>query len=567
MYKIYIAAFVAFGALLAGCTNSDKEANKNFVKAALKVSKSAEAFENADYAQARSLAQEAKSDVDRILAQNPDSAIALKIVSEPSTQIGVCSFRDLSDRLLPSLDIYNTPNIGEVSFAWAIACAQTDATLREDAFYNLALDVISAFQKGNSSIKNSNEIVIACLPHVLSPEKKILLASLRNQTFDKQETAAKNTSAPASEPIKSLQKIKDEKTFLADATRNAALVSYDLKAIEELEKKAELAQSLNDKKQFLEILKTAFANIQKITMQKTRDFAMSRIAAAFVKFGAINDAIEIAKQIKTPEHLESILDFISLQSHNKNDCLAVIALAKNIKLESERDIFYAELAKNSVSTLGADSIEIVKLIKNPDARNVALIKLGQSADNVKMLSLAASNIDMNLSDAWIESYSANSAEKMSVYEKMSKYIHLANWLSKENPELAKTLCRRAVEIDPRSYDQSLKSALTSVYSNLANVMCAVGEGSQALDLLAKNMQRFNVQNILPKYCDIACKIYPSDPKQAIKSFSIYVNICLASPKNSMQIDNIIYLAISLQSNKISPSQSAKILKPFMPKFK
>ena len=570
MQKIYIWTAATFAFLLSACADSDRRASGNFVRAALKVEKAAESFNGADYAKAQEMCLQAKSEVDGILADYPDSQIALRIVSQPDAQIGACSYRALRDSIIPRLEIYNNPDAREVSLAWAVASSRPARELRDAAYSALALRIMDECAAGEENrLKAPEKAVSACLAGVEDPELKAKIARRRAEIFGAKKGAASAKPSKAESAAAAPKRIADEAAFLAQARTNAALVSYDIRSIDKLDECAAAARRLSNPAEFGKILHSAFEASQKITMRDVRDIAMGKIAAAFVKFADMDSALEIAGKISSQRPLEEIMFILADNASKKDECLKLLKIAPRISNSAKRDEFYARLSESVADDLGAQAIKIAARIGDSQKRYAAMVKLGETSGNMSVFADAVAEIDLSASYDWISHYGQNlpgEASDAESIEAVGKFAQLARALLKQNPALAKKINDRAVDIKISAIPgEREKKRLTFAYMLAASNMARMGDGARALEFLTSQMHNLDVPAAFEEYAAIAAQAYSKDKAAAMKALFAAANIAAAmSGQDSARCP--VFLAYVLQTNKVPAEDSVRVLSPFLPKF-
>lgn len=572
-----MAFFLGVALALAGCSDPDKEANKRFVGASIKVSEAASKFDAADYVSAKAMCEEAKAEVDEIVRQYPESQVALMLVSRPDTQIGPCSFKVLAGDMLKKLELYNAPNTGEFSVAWAIAASRPDAESRQGAFAALAECILDKCARCESNFfKDPKAAVAACTANVLNASERVKIAQKCAKLWgDKAEKgAAENKKASAAKP---LQKIKDEAAFLTQARTSAALVSYDLRAIDALDKKADIARSLSNPGEFLKVLDSAIKTSQNITMQNVRDLAMGRIAAVYVKFGAVKEAIGIADKIKTQGPLVDIMAVVSKNVKNADDFDAAMRVGAKIANAAAKDAFYASLAENATGAVGSKAINAALSVEDKNLRRAALLKLGENSGDDSVFASAVSKIDLGGGDSWMAEYrGADGKDGMDFVRNMEKFAELSNRLLKIDAKLADKINRKVLTTEvPASLSVKSRVELARVYLLAASNMVALGDEVGALNFLSGKLTKLNssqdrmlalsIEDYFPRYVKIASAAYSKDKAAALKELKGCADICRIMDAR-VGAENLVRLAFSMQENGIPREDIVGVLSKFLPKF-
>ena len=577
MRKYYMAFFLGVALALAGCSDPDKEANKRFVGASIKVSEAASKFDAADYVSAKAMCEEAKAEVDEIVRQYPESQVALMLVSRPDTQIGPCSFKVLAGDMLKKLELYNAPNTGEFSVAWAIAASRPDAESRQGAFAALAECILDKCARGESNFfKDPKAAVAACMANVLNTSDRARITQKYAKLWGgkSEKDVLDNKRASAAKP---LQRIKDEAAFLSQARTNAALVSYDLRAIDALDKKADIARSLSNPGEFLKVLDSAIKTSQNITMQNVRDLAMGRIAAVYVKFGAVKEAIGIADKIKTQGPLVDIMGIVSKNIKNADDFDAAMRVGAKIADAAAKDAFYASLAENATGAVGSKAINAALSVGDKNLRRAALLRLGENSGDDSVFASAVSKIDLGGGDSWMAEYrGADGKDGMDFVRNMEKFAELSNRLLKIDAKLADKINRKVLTTEvPASLSVKSRVELARVYLLAASNMVALGDEVGALNFLSGKLTKLNssqdrmlalsIGDYFPRYVKIASSAYLKDKTVALKELKECAEICRIMEARR-GAENLVRLAFSMQENGIPREDIVYVLSKFLPKF-
>ena len=121
MQKIFIAIIASAAAFASACSaSSEKSANREYVKASANVVKAEQAFEKADYKTAKELCDEAVSIVHQIIENYPESAISLKVMTDPTTLIGPVTYQDLTSKVMPKLQQLNNSVSSDIGVLWPV---------------------------------------------------------------------------------------------------------------------------------------------------------------------------------------------------------------------------------------------------------------------------------------------------------------------------------------------------------------------------------------------------------------------------------------------------------------
>lgn len=552
MQKIFAA--LAITASLCACTDSEKEANKAFVEASIKVSKAAQAFDNADYALARELCAEAKSDVDRISASSPETQIALKIASSADTQIGVCSFRTLSDKVLPALEKHNVEGVKEISYAYAIAITDKRPN---DACVTLAREVLTKCANGGKNyFSNPQKTLDAILANISDPTKRINLIKTTTPIKNEQEQKL------AEQTKSSSKKIANESFFLSAANTAAILVTRNEQPSKRLAEMAEDATQLSNPEAFFKILEKAFKNAQRIGAPSSRNRACAKIAEACATMGRIKDAAKMSA-ITSGEPFENLMKKIAESVKTESDCEIALSLLPRLTSADKRDAFLASLAENAASNIGAKAIPITDKIRNHTVRHTALIKLGENAKNEKVLAEAVARINLSRGDAWIDNYRAENSAQTKALQKMSRYAQLAKDLISSDKGLATKMNDRAAEISAQTEKLQMnkngrmdKSQFVNLCEIVIKNYSLLGDEEKALAFYTRNISDIIAQKkVFDDYCDMACRVYSKNQNLAMKA----LELCSG-------LDSNVRFAFKIQLAGLKKSDCLKLLSKHLPKF-
>lgn len=233
MQRIFITAVFSLACLLCACAESnEKSASRSYVKAAQKVSAAQAAFDSADYTAALELCNQARADVEKIIIDYPETPVALKVVTDGSTRIGPCTYAELNSVVIPKLKLFTDEKIYPLDAVWAIAVSQEK---RDDAIRHLAEKILAS----KSYDSKKRDMILACAREISDATSKSVLLKRLNPPDSKPSAKGDGSEPEKAKAIAPKLKIANEKMFLTQARSDAALVSYDMQAIENLRQKAE----------------------------------------------------------------------------------------------------------------------------------------------------------------------------------------------------------------------------------------------------------------------------------------------------------------------------------------
>lgn len=558
MRKLIITVGASLAVFVAACADSpEKNAGREYVNAARKVAKAEKAFAAADYKTALELCENARTEVERVVDKYPESAIALKVMTDESTLVGPCKYSELSGRIIPLLKTFENPAVADAELAWAIAMSNADAARRDDALAELA-EAVAASTK--ISADKASKIRAAIISNIKSPE-------LRGRLNAARQTAQKVVKAKSPTPTAAPQtrKIADNAAFLKAANTDASLVAYDVRTIDNLREKAKSAAFADNtvKQEFVKILILAQNNIEKISAKNLREKALGGIAAAFANFGDDARAIETAKKISDPETFAAAFaEIADVVGRGKNSAAAA-ALAERLANSAEKDAFFARLsqgiaARGNFAEAQANAAKISD-IPNRNRAYAACAKTAFDAGNpnaaTKLISaIDASNLDcLSIFDDGDETeiYGAEILPS-------ARLAKISSMLAGSNADFAKAL--NAIAAD-RIRDAGAEKAAgyAALCGKIARNTANLGRSAEALKFLTGCLRDRNVSAALLD--DLYYVAGKSDAATAFRAYMLAADICAAAGRGE------ITLALTVQLGGLKRAECAEILAPFLPKFK
>ena len=380
MRKIFLIAAAVALALYSGCSaSSDSNAGAEYVKASQKLMEAESAFMKANYSGALELARSSQSAIDGILKKYPDSSVALRLMSDPNVMVASCPYRDLKTKLIPRLELMADPLMKPVSIAWALAVGKshTGCSGRIAAF---ALELAKYRQELGISPEEFQKMEALCVYKIPDyAQKSALISSLEGIKAPAPAPASAKQEQPNLKATLVLApaaaKINNTEDFLASSRSDASLVSYELRAVDSLKKKAPIAGASGGEvqKAFFKILEEARGNILKISTESMRESALSNIAVAFADAGDVVEAVRIAQSLKNHELFESVFNAIADRAGSGKNYISAMGLAERLKNQKAKDEFLSRMAAGLAKQgLFRESIEISKRIKSVYSRNEAL---------------------------------------------------------------------------------------------------------------------------------------------------------------------------------------------------
>ncbi len=565
MRKIILILCTTLSAFLAACADSsEKNAGREYVNAARKVSAAAAAFDSADYTTARTLCAEARADVRNIVEKYPDSAIALRIVTDANLLIGACKYADLSEKVIPALDLFGNADMRAAELAWIVAVSSA-APARDGALCKVAeLAATNAYPyKGDSAV--SEKVVSVALANVKSVELRALTLALIASKNAAKPAAAQKPAAPirrASAP----EKIADAEKFLASAKSGASLVSYDLGALDGLRQKALSARNADKavKEQFEKILSSAYDNILKISALSMRERALGKMAAVFADFGDDLRAIAVSRKIADPALFNSVFCEIADSLGRGKNYAEAVSLSEKLNDVSVKNKFLAELAQGVAEQgLYREAREVAVKIADVPQRNAVLAKLAKSAfDNAKpdvavsfVSALNVSNLDClaAFDDGTEKSFGAPLLAGVRLAKLSAKTASANAKISAALNALAAAQTRNAGAFSADGYAE--------LCSMIARNMLSTGRRADAFEFVSSSLRTAAHSDALfGDICKIAVEAAnSSEPELAATAFSLAADVVRSAPQ-------AVELAFAVRAGGMPKAEAVKILKPFLPTF-
>lgn len=569
MQRIFITAVFSLACLLCACAESnEKSASRNYVKAAQKVSAAKAAFDTADYTTALELCNQARADVEKIILDYPETPVALKVVTDGSTRIGPCTYTELNSVVIPKLELFTDQKMYPVECVWAIAISQEK---RDAAIRHLAEKILES--KNYESKKR--DMILACAREISDATSKSVLVKLLNDS-NSQAPAKNEDSAPKkAQAVAPKLKIANEKMFLTQARSDAALVSYDMQAIENLRQKAEQAKDASDslKAEFSKILQSSQNDILKISVADLREKAMATLALAFSNLGDESSAISIAQTLKTPEVFANVFNAIAKQASSGKNYTLAIALSARLPEGNTKNSFLVELSGGVANQgLGAEAVGIASTIKDKSALNRALADVAAislAKQDKKTFELAVSKIDLDSQDvSWLGRFNSGGVKQAGATKANPAldFALLASALIENGADkkLCETVNNKALEAC-KAIDKSEINMFSHASDVAARNMAAMGEVNGALKLVILNIDRSDPSVSFKTICDIAKQCAAKDKALAASAFRVAADLCPSLPGTN-KYRYVIDLAWTLQDSGLERAEAVKILKPFLPEM-
>ncbi len=548
MRKTFLVILVSVSVLLAACADSsEKNANRDYVKAAKQVFDAEKSFNSGDYSTALELCESAKNNVDKIVETYPDATLSLKIVSDSSIRIGCCNYVDLHEKIIPQLKLYTSPEMKPVELAWVLAVSSK-------SYSGLAKALIKNSKKFDAKVIDN--LVDFALSKVDSPVER---RSLRSEYLSKLDSKQVSKKAEKAVPAitKSESKISDVKAFIQEASTASSLVSYDLRAIDKLRDMA-LKARFADKEtvsKFASSLSKAYDNILKISVPSIREKALMGISIAFANFGNDLLAIAVSHKITNPNLFYEVFKVIGENVSRGANYKEALSLAPRLKNDVERNGFLSSLAIGvSKQGLYKQSREIASTISDVTLRNSAYAtsaKLAFDAGENKEAAIFISSIDIKSLEClsvFDDSESNNATTGM-------RLALLSSRLIADNPKLAGALNNLAFsEIKSLSKNAKVDDVLLkTVFDNFVKLE----KYEIALDFVLMNLHRPN--SYVFKDSLFTLSENSKDNIVKTKVYSLLRDIHSAN-------NDMVSLAVELAANGIARDESIKILSKSLPKF-
>ncbi len=335
--------------------NPDKQANKEYVQTAMQLNSAIALAENFELAKSLEEFLQASEKIDNILSKYPSSDIALKIVSQDNLKIGIFNYTELKTKIIPTFKTLNDTSIKPIARTWAIASLCKESN---EAFKALANCLIN----DKTLSDDTKKLILQKMPIKVQLKKT---ASSKNAPMQIEASAQEKKKLPQ----------KDIKALLQDAKKDATYCIYGIRFSENLLKKAEYINT-KEYPEFSEILKQAFLNASKISIEKTREQTYANIGASAAKSGDVNLALEIISQIKNPDAFEITFENISSVMGKTNNYPMALSIASKIKKLEVKDKFLSSLSKNiAMQNKIKPALEIAKQINDTKTRNSALCSI------------------------------------------------------------------------------------------------------------------------------------------------------------------------------------------------
>ena len=492
----------------------------------------------ANYSGALELARSSQSAIDGILKKYPDSSIALRLMSDPNVMVASCPYRDLKTKLIPRLELMADPLMKPVSIAWALAVGKshTGCSGRIAAF---ALELAKYRQELGISPEEFQKMEALCVYKIPDyTQKSALISSLEGIKAPAPAPASAKQEQPNLKATLVLApaaaKINNTEDFLASSRSDASLVSYELRAVDSLKKKAPIAGASGGEvqKAFLKILEEARGNILKISTESMRESALSNIAVAFADAGDVVEAVRIAQSLKNHELFESVFNAIADRAGSGKNYISAMGLAERLKNQKAKDEFLSRMAAGLAKQgLFRESIEISKRIKSVYSRNEALAvaaKCAMAKGKNDIVLSAVSLIDIG-DLSFLKTFDSSLPAGFKENSQTLKAYRLASFADKLIPYSAKLA--EAVNNLAISACSDSKENFSEISRIVVSNLIRLNSTKEALKFIMANMPRIRPELFVPQICSAAIEVSKSDMAMAEKYFSIASDIS----NNSVEI--------------------------------
>lgn len=564
--KQILVAVVSALVLFCGCSrSSEKSAGRDYVNAARKVTEARDLFRRAEYSESLKLALSAKADVEKIVSDDPESAIALKVVTDPTTLIGVCEYRKLCDTVIPFLVELDAPEFKKVKYEWAIALAQNSSEMRD---YAIRCAVERLRTSDSADFAKTEAALIA---RVSSPTvKSALLTSLPNVRANPVKAAVK--TSPDVRPV------PDIKAFLRRAENAALLVKYKLSAADELlelSKTAGAGLEAEARKAFVAAIDKARANALTISMPKTRNAVLSVIGRAYSYAGDDARAIDVARSIPDADCSMAVCKAVAESVENADNIDVAVSLSDAMRDGSAKNEFLLTLARAFARRNDAEkAVKSALSIPDISVRNRAFAAtasaFARDAKNVSSAERALALIDVSAKDnSWFaELLDAPRAEISASFRDAYTAASAAEFLlglSQKNAKIAEyaNACAFDALEKAKNSAQNNKRELSDIATKACVNLARLGQASAAMDFIRDNIASLEPQSAFVAACEVA--LCADTPDLKSDCFERASRLCNAFSDEKNRVHNAVILADYLRRADMPDAFRAKVLESFLPK--
>ena len=557
MQKIFIAIIASAAAFASACSaSSEKSANREYVKASANVVKAEQAFEKADYKTAKELCDEAVSIVHQIIENYPESAISLKVMTDPTTLIGPVN---LTSKVMPKLQQLNNSVSSDIGVLWPVI---VNMGLGENVVDAAALAQISK-DKGEISAETLKLIHSKLAAATENVEDKVRIENgdlseyiSRYINLSGLQPSGKALGAPKfknSKKIPKAEKIADKAAFLSESRTQAAMVAYDINVIPVLHKKA-----VSIVHQIIENYPESAISLKVMTDPTT---LIGPVTVLFADAGMENKAVEVARRVSDNKLFEDIFSKIADSAVNSENYMDAIALASRMPEGRQKNDFLAELAAG-VAKRGyfEAAFSIIDSIKDASARDYsyAAIVVSAAGKNPKALAKAAAEINL---------------ENTSALEKISPLCAAIKERNKQSGNDCKAAAladfARMVGASDKALCQKINSAAIEALKDEKQIDPKIGNAivrnlydfsgpAEAVNFIYENAYKYSIIPIW-QLCEISSAAAKSDPQTARKGFELAVGKCSGN-------DEILSVAWFVSLSKLPNESKVQIIKKYLPVF-
>lgn len=549
MQKIFTSVILAGALFASACSaSSEKSANKEYVRAASKVDLAKTAFEAADYLKSHELVESALADVRKIVEVYPESAIALKVMTDAETLIGPVKYSYLKNNIAPSLKKYANKKAKELGIAWAVA-------FKENDFYTLA-SIIDADETVADDV--AMRLVNECIANIKDP---ILKSKAQagdfpqgvSQDVEKKQVNTSKTEAPK------VAKIQNKQIFLSQAKTESALVAYDIRAIQSLRIRALQARA-DSKELFAEVeklLDSAVANIAKISSPQIKDKAYAEMSVLLADAGLEKKAIDVARKVAEAKLFEGTFDKIAVVAGNSENYMDAIALASRMPEGVQKYDFLSNLA-SSLAKRGyfEASFSVAASIKDVNYASLAHLRIAiiaRDSRNIKALTAAVKKVDVERAISVASGFENFIGEKNISREEICAiaYSRFAALCVDADKETAIKANASAVEYAKKIGSKSFAKVAFLIADNYSKL----GDNQSAVNFIVGNIASLNdTAKVFDVISKASLGLFKTNPESARDGFRAIVDI------------NPVRLAYILNKSGLSVEVQADILQTYLPSF-
>ena len=564
-----ILPLIISAVILSACSASvEKTASSSYVKASGKVSDAAKAFNNADYQKALELCNQAKVQVEKIIEAYPESTIALKIVTDPTTRIGACAYTDLSSKIIPQLHLYSNPKMDCVALAWAVAIANKNTADKDAALFALVRKIVDTKKSLSELSEEESKARIFAIANISSATIKSATLAYRSKKQNSENSISNKTVNESTTQKIDISKI-DIAQFLTSSKTDASLVSYDISVIKNLRSKAPIALAIGGKtkEMFAGYINLATENARKISVKNVRDTALAQASLLSADFQDIANAVKVMEEVSNPMPYLEYFNHLAIAASKSKDFKLAIPLTSKLP-SKEKDSFLATLSTGLVQQgYFTDAALIADNITDIASKNSALADI---------LMLATKNNDAKGVVDAVSKFNTSSLEfldkifvlsvKNQTLKRSFQLVSLANILEKFDNAKALVFVEMAKDFSLK-IDSSDTKSFSKISGDIALSMARNGKPELAIQYLNTNIYRSDMLSSFRNICSVIP--YLKDNDQKLKAFAVAANLCnsISDTKDpTIKAVCAVELAYSVSQSGLNRQTSVLILTPFLPVF-